>query len=65
MRATRHRSDAHPEALAASMAGWWFRGRHRANRAITASTRKTARRVRIASHYEFATHRVTFDELSS
>lgn len=29
---------------------------HRANRTITAGTRKTARRVRIASHYEFATH---------
>jgi hypothetical protein len=29
---------------------------HRATRTITASTRKTARRVRITSHYEFATH---------
>jgi hypothetical protein len=29
---------------------------HRADRTITAGTRKTARRVRIASHYEFATH---------
>ena len=33
------------------------RRRHRANRSITAGTCKTARRVRIASHYEFATHR--------
>jgi len=30
---------------------------HRANRTITAGTCKTARRVRIASHWEFATHR--------
>jgi len=29
---------------------------HRANRTITAGTCKTARRVRIASHCEFATH---------
>jgi hypothetical protein len=29
---------------------------HRANRTITASTCKTAPRVGIASHYEFATH---------
>jgi hypothetical protein len=28
MQATRHRSDARPEALADSMAGWWWRGRH-------------------------------------
>jgi hypothetical protein len=32
---------------------------HRANRTITAGTRKTARRVRIASHHEFATHKAT------
>jgi len=31
---------------------------HRANRTITAGTCKTARRLRIASHYEFATHSV-------
>ena len=30
---------------------------HPANRTITAGTCKTARRVRIASHWEFATHR--------
>jgi hypothetical protein len=30
---------------------------YRANRAITASTCKTSRLVRIASHWEFATHR--------
>jgi hypothetical protein len=30
---------------------------HRANRAITAGTCKTARRGRVASHCEFATHR--------
>jgi hypothetical protein len=30
---------------------------HRANRTITAGTCKTARRVRIASHWEFATNR--------
>ncbi len=29
---------------------------HRANRTITAGTCKTARRVRIASHWKFATH---------
>jgi hypothetical protein len=29
---------------------------HRANRTITAGTCKTARRVRVASHCEFATH---------
>jgi hypothetical protein len=29
---------------------------HWADRTITAGTRKTARRVRIASNYEFATH---------
>jgi hypothetical protein len=27
MQATRHRSDAHPEALADPTAGWWCRGR--------------------------------------
>ena len=31
---------------------------HRANRTITAGTCKTARRVRISSHYYFATHTV-------
>jgi len=30
---------------------------HRANRTITAGTCNTARRVRVASHCEFATHR--------
>jgi hypothetical protein len=30
---------------------------HRANRTITAGTRKTARGARIASHWEFATHK--------
>jgi hypothetical protein len=35
---------------------------HRANRTITAGTCKTARRVRIASHYEFATHRLPIDD---
>jgi len=28
MQAVQHRSDAHAEALADSMAGWWCRGRH-------------------------------------
>jgi hypothetical protein len=31
---------------------------HRANRTITAGACKTARRVRIASNYEFATHTI-------
>ena len=31
---------------------------HRANRTISAGTCKTARRAPIASHWEFATHRV-------
>jgi hypothetical protein len=31
---------------------------HRANRTMTASACKAARRVRIASHWEFATHRL-------
>jgi predicted deacetylase len=56
MQATQDRSDAHREALADSMAGEWCRGRHWANRTITAGTCKTARRVRVASHCEFATH---------
>jgi hypothetical protein len=30
---------------------------HRANRTMTAGARKTARRMRIASLYKFATHR--------
>ena len=30
---------------------------HRANRTISVGTRKTARRVRITSHYEFTTDR--------
>jgi hypothetical protein len=63
MQATQHRSDAQPEALADPMTGWWCRGRHRANRAITAGTCKTARRLRTASHYEFATHRSTSDQV--
>jgi len=32
---------------------------HRANRTIIAGTRKTARRVRIASHCEFATYNLS------
>ena len=34
---------------------------HRANRTITTGTFKTPRGVRIASHYEFATHRPAGD----
>jgi len=37
---------------------------HRANRTTTAGTCKTARRVRIASHYEFATHRRQIAEIT-
>ena len=32
---------------------------HRANRTTAAGARKTARGVRIASHYEFATHTIS------
>jgi hypothetical protein len=31
---------------------------HRANRTTAAGARKTARGVRVASHYQFATHRL-------
>ena len=37
---------------------------HRANRTTTAGTCKTARRVRIASHWEFATHRRQIAEIT-
>jgi len=37
---------------------------HQANRTITAGTCKTARRVRIASHCEFAAHRRQIAEVT-
>jgi hypothetical protein len=37
---------------------------HRVNRTITSGTCKTARRVRIASHWEFATHRRQIAEIT-
>ena len=64
MQATQHRSGAHPEAKELRKGHQQVDGKdedftHRPNRTITAGPCKTARRVRIASHYEFATHRLT------